>query len=85
MNKNQITDLSPEIKVDIIQNKVVFKYSSETLTKEISNLLNDSFYNCQGFLCKNEKDDFHGKRGCHKVITKIIIVLNIANIINIFA
>jgi len=84
-------DLSPEIKVDIIQNKVEFKYISETLIKKMSKLFDDSFYkkkckkcekeinifkyfkyciNCQGFLCRNEKDDIHRKRGIHEVITK---------------
>ena len=91
MRENQIIDLSPEIKVDIIQNKVAFKYSSETITKEISGFFEDTFYikkcikcqkeinileyhkyciNCQGFLCRNENSDIHGKRGCHKVISK---------------
>ena len=37
-------DLSPEIKVDIIQNKVEFKYISETLIKKMSKLFDDSFY-----------------------------------------
>ena len=91
MNENQIINLSPEIKVDIIHNKVELKYLSKTLTKEISYLLNDSIYkknskkcekeiniikyykyciNCQGCLCRNENDDFHRKRGIHKVLTK---------------
>ena len=63
-------DLSPEIKVDIIQNKVEFKYISETLIKKMSKLFDDSFY----------------KKNAKNVKKKLIYlnILNIALIVKVF-
>ena len=90
--EENLFDLFPEIKADIIQNIVEFKYRTKTVITQLEfdykydpifikqclkckkeiNIFKYFKYciECKGFLCKNEKDEIHSKKGSHKTIKK---------------